>query len=256
VVRTRCTSGIRAMIDPHRRALPGAVALGLSFSILAAGNVAAQAVPPQKTDVVLDGRAPFSRMHAVLEKTIFKVDVLALDLCLDSTTAAVIGQFATGPRSGERDDSIARAVIGASRAIARIEFLRDISFSQFADGIGEEQKKAVEAGLLADSTHRMVADSLPHWFAFLENRRIRDGDMVFYDFNGDTLRTVFLGVNGEILMDRIDQGRERRTSVLATYVAPKSGFRRGLLQSLDHPNTTSPDTWACDVAPRPSLDNR
>jgi hypothetical protein len=192
------------------------------------------------------GTAPGSHLHMLLEKTLFKVDVLTLDLCVDADAGARISALLARARSRALDDSIARAVLAAHEAIGRIRFLRDIDYGTFLDGVIEEQHKAVEAGWLADSTHRAVRAALPDWYSFLENRNIEVGDQLIYRFRADTVKTQYLTPAGEVTMERQQTGEERRASVLTTWLAPGSSFRGGLLQSLRRPTSSSDaSTRAC-----------
>jgi hypothetical protein len=186
-----------------------------------------------------------AHMRTTLEKTFLKIDVLSLDLCLDSAAAVRIRALMTQPDE-EAADSIARAAIEANEALGRIRFLRDIGYGQFLDGIAEEQRNAVKTGLLDDSTHVAVRASLPEWFSFLENRDIKEGDEIVYHIRGDTIRTTYLDARGIVLMDRRDNGPSRRRSVLVTWLAPGSGFRDGLLESLRKPAAAA---GACRPAP-------
>lgn len=185
-------------------------------------------------------------MRTILEKTFLKVDVLSLDLCLDSAAATRIAALLGQDNGHEVDDSIAQVAIDAHEALGRIRFLRDVGFGQFLDGIIEEQRNAVKSGFLDDSTHVAVRAGLPQWFSFLENRDIKKGDEVVYHIRGDTIRTTFTDAQGIVLMDRTDTGASRRRSVLVTWLAPRSGFRNGLLESLHRPVD---EGGACRPAP-------
>jgi hypothetical protein len=178
-----------------------------------------------------------AHLQSVLEKTFLRIDVLALDLCVDSATAATIASLTMAPRTRALEDSVARTILDANRVEGRLRFLRDVSYSQFLGGIMDEQKHAVDAGLLADSTRRNVSASLPDWFSFLENRNIRESEQLAYGIHGDSVRTTYLDLAGEHLLDRVDTGPWRRASVLTTWVAPGSGFRKGLMQSAWSPTT-------------------
>lgn len=223
MIRARATS-------PRRLAL--AVTLLASLATHGAAQEGVSAGPPH------------SHMRTILEKTFLKVDVLALDVCVDAETARRIAIYTSATRTRALEDSITRAVLDASSVTGRIRFLRNVSYSQFIGGIMDEQKHAVEAGLLADSTRRNVSASLPEWFSFLENRDIREDEQVVYRIRGDSVRTTYVDLAGERLLDRVDTGLWRRTSVLATWYAPGSGFRKGLMQSAwnpdDHPGSCEP----------------
>jgi hypothetical protein len=191
------------------------------------------------------GEAPFGHMRMLFERTIFNVDVLTLDICFDAPTAAGIAEHARDGRTDAGDDAIAAVAIAAMTALGRIEFRRNVSLGQFLGGIRDEQRKAVRAGLLADSTYRLIGDSLPVWFHFLDERGIRTDDQIVYVFRSDSLRTVYRDRDGRVLLDRIDVGEQRRTSVIATWLAPGSDFREPLLRSLDPDGRTDPG--ACVV---------
>jgi hypothetical protein len=198
-----------------------ALAWGLSPLLAAAPCTAQQEM----------GRAPHAWMHALLERTFLRIDVLTLDLCLDSATAMRVATHV--PHTGHQvDDSIALAVLDAHAVLARLHFLRNVSYGQFLGGIADEQSNAVRAGLLDDSTHVAVRARLPEWFSFLENRDIRAGDELVYQITGDTVRTVYIDADGVVLMERADTGRARRRSVLATWLARGSSFRDPLMKSV------------------------
>lgn len=187
-------------------------------------------VVPVDTAGLADG--PYSRMSMLLEKTLFKVDVLTLELRFGQSSAMAL-QAATS-KQGSRDatyDAVAGAALGATDVWARIRFERDISFKQFLDAARDNLRRAVDARLIDRQAFLDVSDGLPVWYAFLEDRRVRTGDEMHYRIRGDTLRTVYVGFDGEVLLDQIDIGPERRLSVLGGYFAPGSEFRRPLIHS-------------------------
>jgi len=196
-------------------------------------GIAAQGAAAQSKGDPDLGALPFGHMHMLLEKTIFKVDVLTLDVCLDARTAEAIAPWARTGAEGSMADSIADVAMAAPSATGLIRFRRGVSLGQFLDGIRDEQKKAVDAGLLERATFDMITDSLPAWFDFLQERGIHEDDRIAYEFRGDSLRTIFRDAGGPVLLDRTDVGSQRRISVLATWFAPGSAFRRPLLRSLD-----------------------
>lgn len=221
-------------MDRSRRltALRGRAAL--LAAIAAAGLVSASAGLPAAAQTPPLGQAPWSRMSTLLEKTFLKIDVLTVDVCFDAATAAEFARLAAGGRlAGARGDSIARSALRGQRAAARIGFLRNVSLGQFLDGIDEDQRKAVAAGFMTDSVYREIRSLLPEWFAFLDRRGIRKDDHIRYELEPDSIRTVYSDPEGTVLLDQWDQGRERRNSVLATWLAPGSSFRSGLLASLE-----------------------
>ncbi len=179
------------------------------------------------------GRVPYSRMHTTLEKTLLKVDVVHVDVWLgDEAAAGLEGIVARKGYTKELADSVADNAIRSEDVFIRVQFLRNVSLDQFLDGADDNLKRALKAGILTEAEHEMISAGMPVWYAFLEERGIRDGDVMRYRIRGDTLRTQFLSVDGEVLMDQTDVGPERRRSVLGSYFVRKSDFRDGLIKSL------------------------
>lgn len=81
-------------------------------------------------------------------------------------------------------------------AWASLSFQRDVDFDRFLDGIRDGINVARKAGLVEPAFARSLSDSLPAWYASLRVRGVRDGDVMMYRINGDTLRTVFRTVDG------------------------------------------------------------
>ena len=188
-------------------------------------------------EVVLDttslGQGPYSSMHTLLEKTIFKVDVLTLDLRFGPEITARLAAQAEGRRySSALADSLAAIALGARDVWARIRFKRGVSLDQFLGGIYQNMRRALRAGIIGQEAHDTITAGLPRWYGFLAEDGISKGDEMFYRIRGDTLRTIYRAASGEVLLDQVDVGPERRLSVMGGYYAPKSDFRKGLIRSL------------------------
>ena len=179
------------------------------------------------------GRAPWSHMHTLLEKTLLHVDVLTVDICFDAATATRFAAIAArSPLKGAAADSITRAALAGRRAVARVEFQRDVSLAEFLDGVRADLRNAVAAGVMEDSVSRVISSGLPRWYAFAAQRGIRKGDQILYDMEPDAIRTRFFTREGTTPLDNTEHGRGRRNSPMATWLAAGSEFRSGLLASL------------------------
>lgn len=189
-------------------------------------------VAPSADTTELDpGR--YGRMHALLERTIFQVDVAELTLLYDSATAGRVGGLVRNREFSEAlTDSVARAVLAAERVHGRLEFLRGVSLDQFLESLRRSMEMARDADLLADSAYRSFRGQLRGWYSALEGRGIAEGDVTEYRIRGDTLRVIYRSGGGDVLIDRTDVGEEHRRAVLGGYLAPGSDFREGLIRSL------------------------
>lgn len=201
--------------------------------ILAATLVGQSADLPATLNSEGLGNAAHSHMRTKLEKTIFKVDVLDVDVWLGKEDAERLGALVEGRSySGRLADSVSIVAIHSRDALVRIQFLRDISLSQFLDGIDENMRHLPEEGILQRSDYERIATGLPVWFDFLNQRGIRKSDEVFYRIRADTLRTMYRSADGRILLDQTDVGAASRLSVLGSYYVRGSDFREGLIKSL------------------------
>lgn len=207
----------------------------------AAGSVAATPLPGQSlaadttiaADTVGAGAGTFGRMHMLLERTILKVDVLTLDVRVGPTTAARIKRLVTkSSGSGGLSESVAAAALEATDVLTRLEFHRDVGLDRFLGGIRDNLRRATRAGIVTPDQFRSISADLPQWYSFLADRDIRSGDRMYQRVRSDTLRTVYVGAEGDLLLDQVDVGPERRLAVLGGYFAPGSDFREGLVASV------------------------
>lgn len=198
---------------------------------LCSTSLVAQSPAPFDTTSV--GQWPSSAMHMLFEKTIFKVDVLTLDVRFGPEPAGRLEALVAGRRySSALADSIAAVAVDARDAWARLRFERNVSLARFLDGVRKNLKRALQGGIIDADSYDDISRDLPVWYQFLAADGIHDGDEMFYRIRGDTLHTAYRSVTGEVLLDQIDIGPERRLSVLGGYFAPKSDFRKGLIKSL------------------------
>ena len=161
MIARSCRPGAFAgMTRPHgatrARTLPAAlVALaGLAgASAVAASGAAAQAGAPFEGGAPFDttglAGGPHARACMLLERTIFQVDVLTVDLRLGPEPADRIRALVS---TGAPRDSVAAAAIRSRDAWIRIEFVRDIGMDRFLDGVRTDLRRTVGAGLIDRST--------------------------------------------------------------------------------------------------------
>jgi hypothetical protein len=164
---------------------------------------------------------------ALLEKTIFRVDVVSLELWLGPETTLEVRRH---PTAGK--DSLAAAVAGSRDAWVQLVFQRDVGLDRFLAGVNEDMQRAVHAGLLDTASYAKVATGLPVWLTPLRERGIAAGDRFTYAIVGDTLRTVFTRQDGEVVIDQTDVGPAHRRALLGSFMAPGAGFRDDLLADL------------------------
>ena len=202
-----------------------------------AGAAGRSTDPPQVEEDAFEpvglGEAELSEMSALLEVTIFQIDVLTLTVRVGPEDAAAIRAFAEGREYGDDlADSVATVMLETRDAWARQVFHRDVGMGRFLGGIRETAKKAAEAGFITREYFDEFSANLPTWFGFLEEPGVKKGDEIAFRIRGDRLRTVYRTVDGRILLDQEAEGAEARRASIPSFFAPGTRFRERLVKSL------------------------
>ena len=191
------------------------------------------AVPARGQAVYADtaslGQGAYARACMLMERTIFRVDVLTLELRLDPATAERIRRLVT---AGAGRDSIASVALRSQDAFVRVRFVRDVGLDRFIASVRGDLQKVHEAGHVDRRTGRAVSDSLPLWYGFLEARGVKEGDQLLYRIRGDTLVSAYRATDGHRLLQQTDIGPQRRLAVLGSYLVRGSSFRPEILDAL------------------------
>jgi hypothetical protein len=209
--------------------------LALIFTLLAAvapplGADSADPIPRPDAEPSLTART-------LMEKTIFKVDVLTLELWLGPETVDRLAPLLPLAADDQAREEAARIALDSRDAWAELIFRRGVSLDQFLGGIDENMRRARDAGLVTPEGYERVAADLPVSYAPLAADGITEGDRILYRVRGDTLRTVYQRGDGELVVDQTHVGPERRLSLLGSFFVEGSDFRKGLVGSLPHAQT-------------------
>lgn len=207
-----------------------ACAAGLIFLLLEATSFAASL--PSLTDADL-GTGRHARMHMLLEKTILAIDVATVEVRVDPQTEKAFEQLTRGKDySLALEEELAKTVFKASNVMVQVTFVRDISLDQFVGGVRESLDEAHRAGVLNAALRQRVSAGLPEWFKAMKDSGFQEGDRVVYKINPSQLRAVVIRSNGQVAVDRSDNGVENRMILLGCYFASETSYREPLLRSL------------------------
>jgi hypothetical protein len=166
----------------------------------------------------------------VLEKTIFKVDAVRLDLTIRDETPDRVGELVTGradPRAWS--DSVAAMYLGVDQASVRMTFLRSFGLNRFLDANRDVMEKLAKAGLITEEELEDLDAENRARFAGLAEDGIRDGDVIEHELRGDTVTTRYTDVTGAVRIDGLLVGSAERRMLLGSLFGPNSEFRNGLL---------------------------
>jgi hypothetical protein len=178
-------------------------------------------------------QGPYSLMHMMLQKTLFRINVATIDVRVDQQVQSRLAGLVRGQAYSEGvAQQLASAAIGAERAVVQMQFKRDVSLNRWIGVVRENLEQARVAGLIDVSLEKRVGQALPEWFAALHERGYEKGDRLIYAVGRDSLRTVVVSTTGQVFVDRLEREQGTRRVVLASYFAPGSDFREPLLRSL------------------------
>jgi len=208
-----------------KSALTAAFSLGFMLVTCPAAILSQPAVPIPRPDAT-----PSVTAHTLLEKTIFKVDVLTLEVWLGPETVQRLSLPL--PDDDAAREEAARTAMDSRDAWAELIFRRGVGLDRFLGGIDENMRRVRDEGLITAEAYDRVAAGLPRAYSPLADGGIAAGDRMFYRIREDTLRTVFQRADGEVVVDQTDIGPERRLSLLGSFFVEGSDFRRGLIRSL------------------------
>jgi len=180
------------------------------------------------------GTGPSEEMRALLEVTLFNIDVLTLTIRVAPETGTRLHALVDDREEYDEAlaDSVAAVMLGVEDAWARQVFERDVSFGRLTGGMLETAEKAAEAGWVSGEYVEEFAVRLPGLFGFLEERGAKEGDSIYFWLRGDEVRTVYQTVDGAVLLDELGVSAEGRLASIPSFFAPGTRFRKRLVESL------------------------
>jgi len=207
--------------------------LPLAFVFLAWLSAASADAPPSPASQEW-AQGPYSAMHMLLEKTIFNVDVLTVDVRVGRNVhRRLVDVIGTNQRYSEQlGERLAKVVLDTDDALVEVGYLRDISFKQWMEGVIENLDRAEAAQLITKEIRQRVQERVPVAFAAIKERGYERGDRLLYRVRADSVRMVVVSEKGKIYVDTTDVGKDAPRVVMASYFAPRSDFREPLLRSL------------------------
>ncbi|MDP2481744.1 MAG: hypothetical protein Q8W45_00555 [Candidatus Palauibacterales bacterium] len=166
----------------------------------------------------------------VLERTIFKVDAVRLELEVQGDLPDRIAAFlATHGDRRAAADSVAALYLAADRVEVRMTFLRSFSLRRFLDADRDVMEKLNAVGWISDEERLQLEAENADRFQVLEADGIRHGDRLEHQVRGDTVTTLYTDVTGNVRIDEVRVGSEQRRMLLGSLFGAGAAFRNGLL---------------------------
>jgi len=174
----------------------------------------------------------YGRMHMKYERTWFDVDVANVDVSFDASTRDRLRELAAGqPYSDDVAERIARTALGADDVYVQVQFLRSASLGEFLDAAHKNLERARKAGYISQDTFASAWANVQREFARFSDRGFKKGDRLLYHARPGSLQTTVTS-GQRVLLDVTSPGEDPRRAMLASYFAPGSDFRKGLIKDL------------------------
>jgi hypothetical protein len=173
-------------------------------------------------------------MHTKYERTWFGVDVANIDVWVDATTRDRFRELAADQRySDPLAERIARTALEADDVSVQVQLLRNAGLGEFLDAARKNLERARNAGYISPSTFASAWAGVQRDFAKLADRGFKKGDRLLYRARPGSLQTTVMS-GDRVLLDVTSRDEGARRAMIASYFAPHSDFRKGLITDLFH----------------------
>lgn len=174
----------------------------------------------------------YGHMHMLFEKTFLGFDVARVDVWVDTGTRDRVRNLAAGQGySDGAAERIARTMLDAQDVHVQIDFLRDISIDDFFEAAHDNLARARKSGYISPAVFETAWRGTQTDFGGLRQRGLEQGDRLVYRATAGALQTVVTHGN-RVLLDVTSRDLGSRRAMIASYFAPKTDFRKGLIKSL------------------------
>jgi hypothetical protein len=174
----------------------------------------------------------YGHMHMKYERTFLGVDVASIDVTFDHATRERIAALAAGQQySDQLAERMARAALEAQTVSVQVQFLRSVSLKEFLDAAHKNLERARNAGYISQSTFATAWANLQRDSAVLAKRGFKKGDRLLYHATPGSLRTTVVA-GDRVLLEVTSPGEAPRRAMIASYFAPRTDFRAGLIKNV------------------------
>lgn len=194
--------------------------------------VIALAVFSARADTAPPASDPYGHMQMKYERTWLDVDVARVDVWVDDATRDRFRQLAAGQRYSEQlAERIARAALDADGVVVHVRFLRRAALDEFLEAARDNLVRARNARYISPDTYATAWQNVQRDFARFAERGFKKGDKLIYRAGPGSLRTIVMA-DERVLLDVTTRDDGARRAMIASYFAPGSDFRQGLIEDL------------------------
>jgi len=217
--------------------------LGLTINLSARGLPPGQGTQPQNASGTKAellqlwseglGETKYGNPGFKFEVTFMKIDVADIEARLTPATAAELESVVLEGKPNRTRVDKAAAILQESEISAyRFIFLRDGGTGRFMDGTRSNLDSARKDRIISEPEYLSIWNVYQEIMRPVSERGSYKGDQLLYRIDKGGVRIIYLGKDGDVLVDSIQSGEEWSRGFKGLFTSRDSAFRKNLIRSL------------------------
>ena len=179
------------------------------------------------------GDSKYSRPAYKFEVTFMKIDVADIEARLTPSTASELESLVQeGKADRNRIDRAASILQEAETSAYRFTFLRDGGTGRFLDGTRSNLDSARKDRIISESEYLSIWNVYQEIMRPIKDRGSFRGDQLLYRIEQSSVRIIYVGKDGDVLVDSIQSGEDWSRGFKGLFTSKDSAFRKNLIRSL------------------------
>lgn len=177
------------------------------------------------------GEGAHARLRFFFEVTFLKIDIAWIEAYLDPGTASVVKRVADEDYSKGRARALEMALLDGDPMLLRMELARGGGAGRFIGATRDNLQAAVKCGSMGQATFDELWPYVEELLSPVDNRGMEEGDAIHYRIDGPSVRIVYLGPGGEIIVDGTYEGAEAARGFVGSFMCRETAFSQKLIRS-------------------------
>ena len=177
------------------------------------------------------GEGAHARLRFFFEVTFMKIDIAWVEAYLDSASASVVKRVAAEHYSKGGARALEAALLDGNPMLLRMELARGGGAGRFIGATRDNLEAAVECGSMGQTTFDELWSYVEELLAPVDQRGMEKGDAILYRIDGASVRIVYLGPAGQIIVDGTYEGAEAARGLVGSFLCRETAFSEKLIRS-------------------------
>jgi hypothetical protein len=173
------------------------------------------------------GESPESVLSYLFEVSFMKIDIAVVEAMLSQDAANEMNALAD---QKERVDQAAQLLFDTETIAFGMTFQRDGGIGKFIKGIQVNLERAMKVGLITAEQHALVRDEFNALMEPHDERGAHKGDRLLFRIDPQSVRTIFLGVDDDLLVDSTSENEAWVRGIKGVFLGKDSKLRKKLIE--------------------------